>query len=1722
MARAPGQSAGRRDPGERSPIVPKDANLPLVTLRRQALLIGVGETPYAQGRFASLTDVVTKDLHALTKQLTASGYGVVTLGPGDDRPVDKGAVTSALEAAARRECDLLLVYFTGHGVHLDGQDYLVPASALAPEPGGRWTEGQSESLLRLDVSRYLSGCRAESVVFVVDACRDGQPEEDGSGFGAATVHAPSRRLALLVGCGKGQRCHYGPEGSHFTRALAEALNPLTPERTVEAVFHRAQDRTAALAHRHGGHTQKPLVSPAPHDEGLTGFPELCDGTDIPLRWFEAVQKAGIWTAPEGEPGPDSAMRDRVAGFAHRCAASVLRDRARFADPWQDSGLPERVLRRVVPALLLPGQERSPLETGLLAGLPFLREAMWAHKLSRLAETDPWDLDQDVHDTDGPTPLMRAELRNIHESHPQLLRKARGHERRGEDEEHRALAAWLAHRWVAEQMVEEPDPGGLELAEHLARALLGPELEHKAEQVRWLLVAAVRFLANDPLDTGQYNDLLGTSPSTLMTAEGPCSVRWWGVLGQLRLAGLLAADVRLFPDVLPDHVGVADPIVPADVVHDLQQELEWTREDDGLHLNMMCRHPALHESLVEVTHRADEVLRALASARHLQRGDLLAGLPGRVTARDLQAARQQNSEDRVYSVPLLRFTLAQDEIRELLMGHQLYGDRSLAVRELYQNAADACRYRAMRWEYLDRRDRKPYEWLGEIRITQGRETTADGRPGRAYIECRDNGVGMSRSVLEHTFSRAGRRFSQTRAFRQEQAQWLAEDPELRLYPYSRFGIGVLSYFMIADEVSLVTREVRAGGSTAGQALVVDISSSSGLFRIRPYSDNDPDPMREGGTRVRLMLSEPGPDEEQLSVTKTMNHQVRLSEYRLTLDEEGREPLVREPDRLHHPVPEDETAPAEPLNAHGPVWWVSGTGAVLSDGIVTSATPFGYVINLSGPQVPKLSVNRNSLLEWDHAWAGDQVRAAADDLPGWEGLDLAWLWRLENQDVGLAAAVAERLAGRGLILPVDRFSEHQRPPVALDAVGWFPDDRALLPRRPEDGTSNDNQFASAWRRAVLRDHGAPPATEQDGDMVMPEDVSGHPVPRPGDNALLDNATGSARNLVMHALRTKRTVADVLRGLRRFALLTPQLLIPAVEPDGTAALDFVPEPVDLDLMSWMTDWAVPGQAARQPALGALLSIAATSGLRLQALLKRAARYRHLGLVIPKVPVALLGYRATARDAELLAGWTEHRHGYSSRGLPAEVLPVHIARLADRLGTTSADVLEQLRKWEPYGYRLPAEDQLLPSALSDTQWDLFRAFWEPEGGTPDPSLQSLLALAAREETTVDEVLRSVGGLAGPSAGPLPELPERPDGLPPLVRADLKLLTVDAADEQVLRTRSVPLDLLALCHAPGGAFPGLGTDQDFEPWHSFVARVQRLALFGMDMPQDLEPLRHWVDLSPRDRMAVLIGSLDPTVPWTAAMLVNTAGALRESLGDSLHRLAAHAPHLGKQPPALPAAALKLTPGEAESELLTDIIDLDSADHIRVDWIALTPLHIAQYALRSTLTIGEALDRLAPYRELGAPIPDPTEEGRRLLHKVEPKRYEILALSDGVNTQKPRKSPIISAFEIVAVAARAGRRVREVYERLLCYAPLGIVVDAPEAPDELPRWQDLILLSEGLNGRAPAVSGTVPPERIAALSRELGTDSAWVTERLALYAPMFDLRVPKDGEAPQPEEEHTS
>ena len=205
-------------------------------------------------------------------------------------------------------------------------------------------------------------------------------------------------------------------------------------------------------------------------------------------------------------------------------------------------------------------------------------------------------------------------------------------------------------------------------------------------------------------------------------------------------------------------------------------------------------------------RANHVLRRLRQDRD-QWGALSYGLLGQLPAQlgaDIDIENGPDGRAR-YQVPHVRFQLDHNQVRELLMGEQLYGDPTLAIRELYQNALDACRYRKARMEYLGELFGS-YE--GKIVFRQNVD-----EQGREYVECEDNGVGMTAGILEHVFAVAGRRFKDTPDYLEERARWDALPKKIELLQNSRFGIGVLSYFMLADEVKVRTRrfgpEARAG-------------------------------------------------------------------------------------------------------------------------------------------------------------------------------------------------------------------------------------------------------------------------------------------------------------------------------------------------------------------------------------------------------------------------------------------------------------------------------------------------------------------------------------------------------------------------------------------------------------------------------------------------------------------------------------------------------------------------------------------------------------------------------------------------------------------------------------------------------------------------------------------------------------------------------------------------
>ena len=173
---------------------------------------------------------------------------------------------------------------------------------------------------------------------------------------------------------------------------------------------------------------------------------------------------------------------------------------------------------------------------------------------------------------------------------------------------------------------------------------------------------------------------------------------------------------------------------------------------------------------------------------------------------------------------------KSELQQMLhlITHSLYSHKEIFLRELISNASDAIdkvRFNSLQNEHLVEGDR---DW--KIKLA------ADLAAGTLTVS--DNGIGMTREeIIENlgTIARSG-----TRAFLDSLKQAdAAARPEL----IGQFGVGFYSAFMVADQVTVVSR---AAGADRGGALGVRRPGRvhrGGGVEARPGHGRDPAP--EGG-------------------------------------------------------------------------------------------------------------------------------------------------------------------------------------------------------------------------------------------------------------------------------------------------------------------------------------------------------------------------------------------------------------------------------------------------------------------------------------------------------------------------------------------------------------------------------------------------------------------------------------------------------------------------------------------------------------------------------------------------------------------------------------------------------------------------------------------------------------------------------------------------------------
>ena len=207
---------------------------------------------------------------------------------------------------------------------------------------------------------------------------------------------------------------------------------------------------------------------------------------------------------------------------------------------------------------------------------------------------------------------------------------------------------------------------------------------------------------------------------------------------------------------------------------------------------------------------------------------------------------------------------QTEARQLLslMIHSLYSNKEIFLRELISNASDACdklRFEALQNDALYAGDSDL-----RVRITTDKD--------KRTITISDNGIGMSREeVVDHigTIAKSG-----TRQF----FDALTGDENKDMELIGQFGVGFYSAFIVADEVTLITRH--AGSDEA----VKWISTGEGSYTLEPV-DKD-----SHGTEIILHLREE--EDEFLEIFRLRSIITKYSDHislpiQLPSQEEGKE-------------------------------------------------------------------------------------------------------------------------------------------------------------------------------------------------------------------------------------------------------------------------------------------------------------------------------------------------------------------------------------------------------------------------------------------------------------------------------------------------------------------------------------------------------------------------------------------------------------------------------------------------------------------------------------------------------------------------------------------------------------------------------------------------------------------------------------------------------------------
>lgn len=308
---------------------------------------------------------------------------------------------------------------------------------------------------------------------------------------------------------------------------------------------------------------------------------------------------------------------------------------------------------------------------------------------------------------------------------------------------------------------------------------------------------------------------------------------------LRLADILDFDGKRTPPVLFSHLFVRNPIS----IREWQKHRNidaWDINNVNIRFQARCEHPAIESSIRQFCDQIDKELAAANtilnrlndSVRNPFPEHYKISLPLKVDRSKIGPAKKLPTGKPAYNYQETKFTLNKTQVIDLLMGTKLYGHPEVALRELLQNSIDACLLR----QAMAKSWKNAYAPRIQIRFYTD---------GDDFLQIIDNGTGMDLDIINKFYSSIG-----TSYYKSSEFYDLKATVELDYTPISRFGIGVLSCFMVSDYLMVNTKRLK-GPYESSDAYEIIVEGQDSIFWVREGN------MAEPGTSTQLALRQGHP-------------------------------------------------------------------------------------------------------------------------------------------------------------------------------------------------------------------------------------------------------------------------------------------------------------------------------------------------------------------------------------------------------------------------------------------------------------------------------------------------------------------------------------------------------------------------------------------------------------------------------------------------------------------------------------------------------------------------------------------------------------------------------------------------------------------------------------------------------------------------------------------------